>query len=79
MSSVQSVDIVVAGNGPAGMAAAISLAQAGFEVAIAAPAQMRVDQRTTALMMPSIRFLDSLGVFEPLAPLHRASARHAHC
>ncbi|MGB8817128.1 MAG: UbiH/UbiF family hydroxylase [Rhizobiaceae bacterium] len=68
MSAVQSADIIIAGNGPAGMAAAIALAKAGFDVAIAAPAQTRVDQRTTALMMPSIRFLDSLGVFEELTP-----------
>lgn len=66
MQDEQFADIFVAGNGPAGMAAALALAGAGFEVAIAAPAQTRPDHRTTALMMPSIRLLDSLGVWQGL-------------
>lgn len=59
-------DIVVAGNGPAGKAAALALAQAGFEIAIAAPEQLRTDQRTTALMMPSIKLLEKLGVWDAI-------------
>jgi 2-octaprenyl-6-methoxyphenol hydroxylase len=48
------------------MAAALALAQAGFDVSIAAPEQSRPDQRTTALMMPSIRLLERLGVWHKL-------------
>jgi 2-octaprenyl-6-methoxyphenol hydroxylase len=59
-------DIVVAGNGPAGMATALALAQAGFDVSIAAPEQTRTDHRTTALMMPSIRLLERLGIWHAL-------------
>ena len=62
-------DIVVAGNGPAGMAAALALAQAGFEVTIAAPVQSLTDQRTTALMMPSIKLLERLGVWDEVKSL----------
>ncbi len=61
-------DIFVAGNGPVGMAAAIALADAGFNVAIAGPPPVRPDQRTTALMMPSIQLLQNLGIWDDLAP-----------
>ncbi len=61
-------DILVAGNGPVGMAAAIAMADAGFNVAIAGPQPVRPDQRTTALMMPSIQLLQHLGVWEELTP-----------
>lgn len=71
MTDTINTDIIVAGNGPAGMAAALALAQAGFEVAIAAPEQPRLDQRTTALMMPSIKLLYSLGVW-PAIKTHAA-------
>lgn len=63
MTDPISTDIIIAGNGPAGVAAALALAQAGFEVAIAAPEQLRADLRTTALMMPSIQFLERLGIW----------------
>ena len=66
MTETITTDIVVAGNGPAGMAAALALAQAGFEVAIAAPPQIKPDMRTTALMAPSILFLNQLGVWGKL-------------
>jgi 2-octaprenyl-6-methoxyphenol hydroxylase len=61
-------DILVAGNGPVGKVAALSFARAGFTVAIAAPVPALVDQRTTALMVPSVRMLESLGVWEFIAP-----------
>jgi 2-octaprenyl-6-methoxyphenol hydroxylase len=66
MVTTSTYDILVAGNGPAGMAAALALANAGFQVAIAAPPPLKADQRTTALMMPSIRFLESIGVWQEL-------------
>ena len=67
MSEPLITDIVVAGNGPIGMAAAIALADVGFKVAIAGPQPRRPDQRTTALMMPSIHMLQSLGVWDHLS------------
>ncbi len=56
-------DILVAGNGLAGKFAALALANAGFSIAIAAPPALHADKRTTALMMPSIKFLGELGVW----------------
>lgn len=68
---------VVAGGGPAGLAAAALLAQAGVQTVCVAPARDD-DPRTTALMAPSIRLLDHLGVWTddlrsfcaPLKQLH---------
>ncbi len=59
-------DIFVAGNGPAGKIAALAIADAGFSVVIAGPEQSKPDHRTTALMLPSIRLLESLGVWANL-------------
>ncbi|MGL4491124.1 MAG: UbiH/UbiF family hydroxylase [Rhizobiaceae bacterium] len=64
--SVQ-VDVLVAGNGPVGKIAALALANAGFSIAIAAPKAPDRDHRTTALMMPSIKFLKELGVWDLVA------------
>ncbi len=64
---MKNFEIAVVGGGMAGMIAALSLAKAGRHVAlIAAPA--RKDKRTTALMDQSIRFMQSLGVWEKLEP-----------
>lgn len=68
MTTMASTEILVAGNGPAGMAAALALAKAGFDVTIAAPENDRPDHRTTTLMMPSIRFLDELGAWADIRP-----------
>jgi len=68
MSEASQVDkqaeIVVVGAGPAGLAAALSLAQAGFEVICAGQPFAPTDTRTTALLQPSIELLDELGVWE---------------
>ncbi len=59
-------DIIVAGTGPAGLIAAIAFADAGFSVCLAGPPVRRDDGRTTALMMPSLEFLDRLGLGQEL-------------
>ena len=60
-------DIIVAGTGPAGLMAALSLAQTGLGVVLAGPPVRRDDRRTTALMQPSLAFLDRLGLLEETA------------
>jgi 2-octaprenyl-6-methoxyphenol hydroxylase len=68
---------LVVGGGPAGLTAAALLAQAGVDTVCVAPALM-YDPRTTALLSPSIRMLDYLGVWTdelrqfcaPLKQLH---------
>ena len=60
-------DIVVAGTGPAGLIAALGLAQEGFSVALAGPPVNTSDRRTTALMKPSLDFLERLGLLEPIS------------
>ena len=65
-------DIIVAGAGPAGLVTALSLAQAGFAVALAGPpvgpSTGLGDRRTTALMKPSLAFLDRLGLLDAIQP-----------
>lgn len=70
-------DIVVAGNGPAGLAAACFLAKGGRRVAVVGATKAQpADTRTVALMQPSIGLLSDIGVwtseFEAqVAPLKR--------
>lgn len=59
---MERTDIVIVGAGPAGMAAALALAGNGWQVALAGPPANAGDLRTTAIMMPGVAFLDSLGV-----------------
>ncbi len=68
-------DVVVAGGGPAGMAAAAAFGDAGHRVLCIDPDAPvtdadhgEADLRTTALLQPSQRFLDSIGLWEALAP-----------
>lgn len=65
----QTNTIIVAGAGPAGMIAALALARAGFAVTLAGPEIGAGDRRTTALMVPALEFLDSLGVGEDIRAL----------
>jgi 2-octaprenyl-6-methoxyphenol hydroxylase len=69
MTSVtaQKFEIAVAGTGPAGMIAALGLAQAGFAVCLLGAAPRKDDRRTTALMSPALRYLDTLGVLAGIA------------
>lgn len=57
-------EIAVVGSGPAGLAAALSLAQAGYDVVCTGPPFQPTDTRTTALLQPSIELLDSIGVWQ---------------
>jgi len=54
--------VIVAGAGPAGLAAAALLAKEGLETALVAPAAVE-DPRTVALMQPSIQLLRYLDIW----------------
>jgi 2-octaprenyl-6-methoxyphenol hydroxylase len=66
MKSTLAFDVLVAGNGPAGLTAALAMADAGFSVALAGPKRTGKDGRTTALMVPAIAILDRLNVWTEL-------------
>ena len=69
----QSASAAVIGGGPAGLVAALALAHFGVPTALVAPAPSlpspfppslpRIDNRTTALMGPSVTALEALGVW----------------
>ena len=56
------VQVAIVGGGPAGLTAAIALAEAGIETALIARATAD-DHRTTALLAGSVTALDTLGVW----------------
>lgn len=58
--------VIVAGTGPAGLCAALALAEAGFGVDLVGPAAVVEDRRTTALMLPALDMLAAYGVLERL-------------
>jgi 2-octaprenyl-6-methoxyphenol hydroxylase len=55
--------VIVVGGGPAGLTAAVALATAGIETALAAP-PAPADARTTALLASSVAALAVLGVWD---------------
>ncbi len=59
--------IVIAGSGPAGLAAALGLSRLGLPLTLVGPAPGQGDRRTTALMRPALTLLDELGVLGSLA------------
>ena len=63
MANALTVEVAVVGGGPAGLTAAIALAEAGVTTALIArrPAD---DHRTTALLSSSVTALDTLGVWQ---------------
>jgi 2-octaprenyl-6-methoxyphenol hydroxylase len=66
MNSPTSPEIVVAGTGPAGLAAALDLARLDFRIILAGPVPRDDDERTTALMRPALAILQRIGVFDAL-------------
>jgi 2-octaprenyl-6-methoxyphenol hydroxylase len=58
-----SFDVAVIGGGPAGVAAAIAVAETGTRTALVARRASYSDNRTTALLGGSVEFLDGLGVW----------------
>ena len=56
-------DVVVIGGGPAGLAAAIAVAEAGANTALLARRAPYADNRTTALLGASVDFLEQLQVW----------------
>jgi 2-octaprenyl-6-methoxyphenol hydroxylase len=67
--------IIVVGGGPAGLAAAALMAQEGLRVTLVAP-EPHPDQRTTALMQPSLRMLNYVGVWPNDLEQHCAALKH---
>src|SRR5450631_3445301 len=56
-------DVVVIGGGPAGLVAAIALAQTGAKIALVARRAPYADNRTTALLGDSVELLEQLEVW----------------
>ncbi|HTN98606.1 MAG TPA: FAD-dependent monooxygenase [Nordella sp.] len=64
MSRPVDFDVIVAGAGPAGLAAACLAAARGFATAVVTgPRETRPDPRTVALMMPSLAVLEACGLW----------------
>ena len=73
-TSVQTTSAAVIGGGPTGLLAALALAHFGVPTVLIAPLPDRVDNRTTALMAPSVKALEALGVW-PRCRDHAAPLR----
>ena len=66
--AVQTSDIIVVGAGAAGLAAAMGLAQAGWQVTLIGKPDLAATARTVALLDGSLRLFENLGVLERLRP-----------
>lgn len=58
--------ILVAGTGPAGMLAALALADLGVPIVLTGPSPSFDDRRTTALMKPALSLLQRLDILDKL-------------
>jgi 2-octaprenyl-6-methoxyphenol hydroxylase len=56
-------DVAITGGGPAGLSAAVAMAQAGARTALIARRAPYADNRTTALLSGSVAFLEELDVW----------------
>ena len=82
MKEDDSFDLAVVGGGPAGLSAACLAGVAGLRTAFWPGPERAEDLRTTALMLPAIRLLDHIGVWNDTlksecAPLARLQIRDA--
>lgn len=59
--------IAVVGAGPVGLAAALVLSDAGYQVALVAPARPPADERTSALLAGSVALLAKIGIWQQVA------------
>jgi 2-octaprenyl-6-methoxyphenol hydroxylase len=73
-TSAQAASAAVIGGGPAGLVAALALAHFGVPTVLIARRSERIDNRTTALMAPSVAALEALGVW-PRCRAHAAPLR----
>ena len=71
MTDAPVADVVVAGAGPAGLAAGLAMAVSGLSAIIAGPKADPGDGRTSALFQGSIDFLKRIGAWDAICP-HRA-------
>ncbi len=69
---------IISGSGPAGLTAAILLAQENLSCAIVAPSAPLDDNRTVALMQPAIRLLKFMGIWPGDLQDHCAPLQHLH-
>jgi len=63
-SDATQTSVIIAGGGPAGLTAAITLAEAGVPTLLVSKRPGRPDNRTTALLAGSVTALTTLGVWE---------------
>ena len=72
MKTTRQVDIAVVGSGPAGHVAAMQMVKLGFSTVLIGPAHGGTDGRTTALLGSSMRYLESLGLWERIRSVGQA-------
>ena len=67
MSTARGCDVLIAGAGLAGLVAASGFARAGFDVVLCGADERTGPGRTVALLDRSVAYLESLGLWAPLA------------